>query len=257
MNVIVILRSEYFKTALNTAVGDNSKTMEVKEFSFEVLSTAVNFMYGIEIPEDFNNSDDLKSLLRMADQYLMENLKDAVGFLIGKDLNKENIFDTSHLAEKFGAVALSKKCAEFIFDNAGAIEDEKLADMKEGVVMASLAKKFVKESKRDNWMTTLFGKKADFKKREDFGSEEDYKGYVMTRIKPKMFVTCNKFSSWNVPTVNVNYNLKEGEVGFVLKTDSSASVSVKWLTKQPTSMLFESTGRSECLDILTSPVDWL
>ena len=94
---------------MNTAVGDNSKLMEVKEFSFEVLSTAVDFMYGIEIPEDFNNSDNLKSLLHMADQYLMEDLKDAVGFRIGKDLSRENIFDTSHLAEKFQAMALSEK----------------------------------------------------------------------------------------------------------------------------------------------------
>ena len=50
--------------------------MEVKEFSYEVLSTAVDFMYGIEIPQHFN--DDLTSLLHMADQYLMEDLKDAV-----------------------------------------------------------------------------------------------------------------------------------------------------------------------------------
>ena len=107
-------------------MGDNSKTMEVNEFSCEVLSTAVDFMYGIEIPEDF--SDGLKSLLHMADQYLMEDLKDAVSFHIGKDLTKENIFDISNLAETFGAMALSEKCAQFIFDNVGAIEDEKLAE---------------------------------------------------------------------------------------------------------------------------------
>ena len=242
--------------------------MEVKEFSFEVLSTAVDFMYGIEIPEDFNNSDDLRSLLHMADQYLMENLKDAVGFLIGKDLNKENIFDTSYLAEKFGALILSEKCAEFIFDNAGAIKDEKLADMKEGVVMASLAKKFVKESKKDNWMKKLFGKKADFKKREDFGSEEDYKGYVMARIKPKMFVSCNQLSSWYVQnkvgraTYMNTGNVKEGEVGLVLKTDSSVEVAVKWLTipaSGDTYHLFgnKSKGSYECLDLLTSPVNGL
>ena len=144
-------------------MGDNSKTMEVNEFSYEVLSAAVDFMYGIEIPEDF--SDDLKSLLHMADQYLMEDLKDAVSFHIGKDLNKENIFDISNLAETFGAMALSEKCAQFIFDNVGAIEDEKLAGMKEGVVMASLAKKFVMESKK---LTKMFGKRADLKKL-DFG----------------------------------------------------------------------------------------
>ena len=62
---------------MNTGVGDNSKTMEVEEFSYEVLSVAVDFMYGIEIPEEFDNEEDLMSLLQMADLYLMEDLKDA------------------------------------------------------------------------------------------------------------------------------------------------------------------------------------
>ena len=200
----------------------------------------------------------------MADQYLMEDLKDAASSRIGKALNRKNIFDTSHLAEKFGAVALSEKCAEFIFENASTIEDEKLDEMKEGVVMVSLAKKFVQESKRDNWMTKLFGKSTDFKQRKDFGAEEDYvyKGYVMSRIKPKMFVSCNKLSSWQSPQKN-RYSVKEGHIGFVLKTDSSSSVEVKWLTipntGDPASCLIgsPSTGPLECLDLLSSPVPQL
>ena len=48
-------------------------------------------------------------------------------FHIGKDLNKENIFEKSNLAETFGAMALSEQCAQFIFDNVSLIEDEKLA----------------------------------------------------------------------------------------------------------------------------------
>ena len=253
-----MLRSEYFKTALSTAVGDQSKTMEVNEFSFEVLSTAVDFMYGIEIPEDFNKRDDLKSLLHMADQYLMEDLKVAVSFRIGKDLNKKNIFETSYLAEKFGAMALSKKCADFIFENAGTIEDEKLDEMNQGVVLASLAKKFVKESKRDNWMDKLFNKSAVFRKREDFGPEEDYKGYVMARIQPRMFVSCNTFSTWKNGICKCD--VKEGHVGFVLKTDSPASVVVvNWLTIPNTGdpKLAGMRGPYEWVDLLTSPLSKL
>ena len=110
---------------------------------------------------------------------------------------------------------LTEKCVEFIFDNVGAIEDEKLAEIKDGVVMASVVKKLFKEAKRDNWMTKLFGKKADFKKREDFGSVEDYKCYVTTRIKPNMFVSSNMYSNWNVQTThnNLSYGLHEGQVG--------------------------------------------
>ena len=80
---------------MNTGVGDSSKTMEVKEFSYEVLSAAVDFMYGIEIPEEFNKEEDLKSLLRMADLYLMEDLKDAVSPLIAKRLTNDNLFETN------------------------------------------------------------------------------------------------------------------------------------------------------------------
>ena len=85
-------RSEYFKTAVSWDVGmDNKKkTLDVKEFSYEVLSTAVDFMYGIEIPEEFNDEGDLRNLLHMADLYLMEDLKDAAGFKISKSINMEN-----------------------------------------------------------------------------------------------------------------------------------------------------------------------
>ena len=58
-------------------------------------------------------------------------------------------------------------------------------------------------------------------------------------------------------------HVKEGHIGFVLKTDSSASVEVKWLTilntREPASDLvgFPSSGPCECLDLLTSPVPQL
>jgi len=250
--------SEFFKAGLSTTIEDNSKTMEVKGFSFEVLSTAVDFMYGIEIPDTFNNGDDLKSLLHLADQYLMENLKNAVSFLIGKGLNMENIFGASHLAEKFGALSLTEKCAEFIFDNAAEIKDEELAEMKEGVVMASLVKKFVKESKKDNWMKYVFDR-PDFKKRKDFGSEDDYKTYVMARIKPKMFVRCNTSSTWTSSRYNYDYNINKGHIGLVRRTDSNASVAVNWLTRDGVKECHtdESTGPYEYLDLLTSPVQHL
>merc|ERR1719495_883559 len=137
------MRSEYFKTAMNTAVGNNNnkKTLEVVEFSYDVLSTAVDFMYGREIPEEFNDEDDLVNLLRMADHFLMEDLKDAAGFIISKSINMENVFDISKFADKFRAVLLSEECAKFLYDNHASIEDDKIAEIKEkeGTVMAALA----------------------------------------------------------------------------------------------------------------------
>ena len=143
-------RSEYFKTELTTFVGSNSKSKEVKEYSYDVLNTAIDFMYGIEIPGTLNNSDDLRSLLHLADFYLMDDLKGAASFLIAKDLNTENIFDLSQVAEKFRAEALADRCAQFLFDNTSSLEDEKLVQLKEGTVLVSLVKKFVSESMKSH-----------------------------------------------------------------------------------------------------------
>ena len=56
----IILRSPYFKTALNTDVGSNNQSsrkrtkgiqnLEVKECSPEVLFTTIKFIYGIDLP---------------------------------------------------------------------------------------------------------------------------------------------------------------------------------------------------------------
>ena len=127
----------------------------------------------------------------MADLYLMEDLKGAASFLIAEGLNTENVFDISHLAEGYRAEALADRCVQFLFDNASSIEDEKLVQLKEGTVLVSLVKKFVSESKKGHsWMTKIFGEKPDFdfKTRKDFGSDSEYEGYMMSRVKPGMFV---------------------------------------------------------------------
>ena len=78
-NEIIHPRSKYFATALTTGVGNakSKSEMEVKDCSREVLACIVNFMYGVPIPEDF---DDPQGLLHQADLFMMEDLKSAVGF---------------------------------------------------------------------------------------------------------------------------------------------------------------------------------
>ena len=256
-------RSEYFKTAMNTAVGNNNKkkTLEVVEFSYAVLSTVVDFMYGIEIPEEFNDEEDLRSLLRMADHYLMEDLKDAAGFKISKNLNMENVFDISKFADKFRAMLLTEQCAEFLIVNHSSVDDEKLAEMKEGTVMAALAMKMLKEPRRESWVTKLFGNKPDFKWRKDFGSSDAYKGYVITRIQPRMFVRSNQSGGWHIPDYSHMYTVTEGNVGFLYGHLSGKQgwVQVKWLTvhEQASPLANKSSfGEAQFLDLLTSPVSF-
>jgi len=81
--LILSMRSKYFETALKTGMGNakSKSEMDVEDCSLEVLTCAVNFMYGIPIPEDFA---DTQGLLHQADLFMMEDLKTAVGSLIAK-----------------------------------------------------------------------------------------------------------------------------------------------------------------------------
>ena len=65
-----------------------------------------------------------------------------------------------------------------------------------GAVLGALGKKAMKEFKNNSWVSKLWGEKVDFKKRDDFEANEDYKGYVMSRVEPKMLVRCNQKSIW-------------------------------------------------------------
>ena len=62
MITTIFLRSEYFKTALDTAVGEEKKFVEVKEGPHPVLATVGKFIYGTEKP-DYLNLDALIDIL--------------------------------------------------------------------------------------------------------------------------------------------------------------------------------------------------
>ena len=112
----VFLRSEYFKTAedFRAVVGDTTKVFEVQECPHHVLETVVNFMYGIDLPDTFKTTQDVECLLTMADIYLMEDLKDAVASHMAPLLDKTNILEIYHLAEKYTAQKLKEVCSNVI-----------------------------------------------------------------------------------------------------------------------------------------------
>ena len=132
----------------------------------------MDFNYGIGIPEDFG-SKDTKSLLAMADLYLMEDLKDAVGPLISKkETNKDNILEISKMAEKYSAQKLKELCCEFIFKNLKTLDKEVLIKLYEAFLNMVLG-------------INLTG---SFKKRGDFQSDCHYHEYLVNRIKEDALV---------------------------------------------------------------------
>jgi len=135
---VLSMRSKYFETALKTSVGDaKSKTeMNVEDCSLEVLTCAVNFMYGIPIPEDFA---DTQGLLHQADFFMMEDLKTAVGFLIAKTLSLDTVSGIAPLAEKYREVTLQEICGDFILAHIEELEEKVISEL--ALFMPSIAGK--------------------------------------------------------------------------------------------------------------------
>ena len=275
----ILFRCEYFRTFLTTEIGCKSKVMEVREFSFAVLSTAVDFIYGIDIPESFNDSEDLKSLLFLSDLYLMDNLKAAVSSLMANELSEENILENIQLAELYRASLLMDECAVFILENVDVVNMGELEFMGGAMIFASLGKVILEKAEwedpiRDlnnqseihpiveydaSWIDKVFGEKADFKKREDFTWLKDYEKYVMSQIKPNMFVCCNRPSSWKYPYTifHKGFEVDVGNIGFVVNTNFD-KVLVKWLTMGENQgrlggRLGKTEGAFEDLDLLFLP----
>ena len=108
--------------------GGWKRVITVEECSHLVLSAIVDFMYGINIPDNFS-MEDMFSLLAMADLYLMEDLKDAVAPLVGKQLKTDNILETSRMAENHGALKLKEVCCDYILANTDALDASMLDDL--------------------------------------------------------------------------------------------------------------------------------
>ena len=111
----VLLRSEYFKRAeaFRTATHNTRKVFVVIECPHHVLDAVINFMYGIDLSGTYSTAN-VESLLTMADLYLMDDLKDAVASHMTPHLDKDNIMDIYHLAEKYTARKLKEMCNDFI-----------------------------------------------------------------------------------------------------------------------------------------------
>ena len=205
-----------------------------------MLEAVVNFMYGIDLRGPYCTAD-VESLLTMADLYLMEDLKDAVATHTVPHLDKDNVLEIHHLAEKYTARKLNEVCNDFIVTSVS------LAKEVLGVDASNLSKT----------------------KKERF------------RIQKDMIVRCNTTSIWWLDPAtgicsmemckgNKRVFVEAGTVGRVVRFDLGLW-SVKWnsveeshgLVSQGYSWYFENpafkdvsvTGAISYLDILTPPIN--
>ena len=229
------------------------------------MATVVDFIYGIGIPEDYT-FESARSLLAMADLYLMEDLKDAVGSLIAsKQTRTQNILEIAELAEKHDNKKLKEMCCQFVFQNLDLLDKKKLAELCE--VLPMLRKNALLELQQAKGrpnnvevVNKVFGVKlTSFKKRVDFKDgyrgDDEYKDYVMTRIEPDMIVLCSsRYGGYDVHDEDDEYvyekqhNIHNGTIGRVISVDLKGP-TIKW------------TGTSKAhraafynLDLLTPPI---
>ena len=257
-----ILRSAYFKTALNTDVGSHrgEKVIDVRECHPLVLEMVVNFMYDIDLPEDFN-FQDFEGVLFMADFYHMEDLKDAVSSHVSKHWNETNILALSQLAEKYKAEKMQEMCCDYILVNLdilgkslldqlfmalpllGRKSWDRLNDtMPRGVEIANKVLGINLSAMVDN-----FTPRKNFLG-DTYQARVGYEAYVRAHIKQDMLVVCNKTSDWRHYQTWNTIKVQEGTIGRVIECGTYGQPVVKWETGEA------MRGEIYALDLLTPPV---
>ena len=241
-------RSDYFKTTLN----QQRKVVQVNECNQLVLATAIDFMYGANIPNELA-LPDAKSLLAMADLYKMVDLKDAVAPLIGNQLNMENIQEISLLAEKHTAQKLKELCCDFILTDIDKLNLNSLNGS--FPVLTVLGKAYLEKQRRClNFANKLLGtdltQMGHFKKRDDFKADSDYEAYVKANMKENMIVICNQDFQSNY----YSFTVKKGSLGRITtRADyyGRGEVGVKWQGQSNGSRfpyrIFDLLTRPPCL----------
>ena len=206
-------RSEYFETALSKDWLAGERTIELKDCSVEALHAAVNFMYGINIPEDFKEHAEL---LHLAELFMMDNLKEVVEERLAQALTKANFLEISQVAELYSNTSLITKCGHFLFEEIG---DGDEISWEEIVKLPKVMTAFGKRAKRGKEDVVVPSKVL--KKRDDFESDELYGKYVKQNVEEGSVVRMRERVVGFFAQVNV---------GDIVTVDSKGEESDKYLT---------------------------
>ena len=227
----------------------------------------IDFMYDIKLPAELS-FEDAKAILTMADFYLIEDLKDAVGSLIAdKHITENNILEMSQTAEKYTATKLRERCCEFIFSSHASLDKKLLAELYKALPnLRKMALEEVVSKGRPVEGAADILKKVlgidvtqKFKKGVDFQSEDDHTKYVMANIKPNMLVLNNKaytrlqfgpgLRSYKTFDVPIGALGRVEDINFTRK-----SAKVKWFSENP-DCPDQTAVDFDCLDLHTNPIN--
>ena len=200
-------RSQVFEMALSGEWTEKKeKKMVLKDCSAEALKVAVNFIYGISVPEDFTQYGDL---LHLAELFQMENLKEVVVERLARNLSKENYLLISKIAEMYNATRLAEHCAHFVHEEM-SVSDE--IDWKEMGKLPSVIAAFGKKA---------MGSKSPliWNRREDFESVGLYERFVAESVQEGSIVRLR--ADLEVINLRRAFGLKVGHLGKVVSKEVS------------------------------------
>jgi len=221
---VLATRSEYFEVAQSKEWMGEEKVVEVTDCPVEVLRVVVDFMYGVEIPENFTK--DVR-LLHLADLFLMDTLKEVAAAGLANSMTVENFIPFGQAGEMFNSEILIQKCAEVVFKNMGSV------DWKEIGQLPRVMEAFGKVVKSENEKHVKLNLKVAIKKPDNL-PDNIYGQGVLDIVKVGDMV---RFLSGNYGS-GPN-ELVEGDLGYVLNIIGTA-LGVKWLGKEEAPVLARS-----------------
>merc|ERR1712192_250422 len=255
---ILTTRSEFFKTALETDVGEKKKELNVnsivEDCSPEVLACVIDFMYGKDIPADFDFS---QCLLKIADVFLMEDLKAVASTFLSQGLNMNNVKKVAKLAQAYREPRLLEECHDLVLNHVDVLGKEVLEEF--ALTVPSIAMKALQSVKnlkrklsvKDKFENTIFGTtvgNAQYKTVRDFASPREYRNYVITNIKKDMLVRSKRNIYAGKRLVR-----EKGDIGRVINIYEGIIVEVRWeKSRDPSTLDVEDCYA--VLDLVTLPI---
>jgi len=201
---VLAMGSEFFQGSLEFP-GD----LDFKDCEPATLATTIDFLYGVDVPEGFQ---DLQGLLRLADKFIMEALKKELVRRLSRDLTEENILETSALAEAQEVEELVAACGTFlVYMEVDAAAVERVPRV--AAAALSLAVQELQGRQR---------KRGDFQICGDYAANAAYAAYAAACVRSIVRV------GTRVRCILAYGGVKEGEKGVVSDFGPDGETIVQW-----------------------------
>jgi len=193
--------SDYFRNiAATDFVEKDQSAVDIKDCSPATVAATIDFLYGVELPEDFA---DLQGLLRLADMFFMEELREELGRRLAMGITAENYVERSMMAETYRSPDLATACAKYIVNQGEGIDWGAIKEMpRVTAAVAETATQVLRDARKSNVAL------IEFKECSDFESSQEYSNYVKVHAKEGARVKSCEAGLFGV---------KMGELGVVVR----------------------------------------